>query len=233
MNAATPPSEPDPAALRAELARRLAVAGHVPDPGWERVMAELPREVFLPEAYVRRSAPPGWLTLHGGGPDTRADWLRLVNSGDSVVVELDGTGPDAAVRVATVPMPRYLAALHALAPKPGMRVLELGLGTGLGAGMIDRYLRPWHTGDPEIVAVEIDPAHAAAATERLASLGARVRVVTADAFAPELPRLLGGAFDRIITTFPVDDVPPIWRELLAPGGRLVTFLGPELHVVEA
>ncbi|NUU26065.1 MAG: hypothetical protein HOV68_31885, partial [Streptomycetaceae bacterium] len=189
----------DPTGETAELARlraaeRLAAAGQVPDAEWRRVVETFPREEFAPGLWVARGA--AWAYLDGSDDADRAEWLREVYAGGPMVVALaDATrldGPErlysGRVEVATVPVARYLAALHALNPRPGHRILELGLGAGIGAGMIAHHLAPYRrSSDPPVVAVEVDPDLAETAAKRLARLGYAVQVHTGDALAADLP----------------------------------------------
>lgn len=100
--------------------------------------------------------------------------------------------------------------------EPGMRVLEIGSG-GYNASLIAEV-----TGE-HVVTVDIDPditAHASAALDAAGYAG-RVTVVTADG-EHGVP---GGApYDAIVVTAGAWDLPPAWRDQLAPGGRLVVPL---------
>ncbi|WP_160051310.1 protein-L-isoaspartate O-methyltransferase [Nocardiopsis sp. FR26] len=108
--------------------------------------------------------------------------------------------------------------LEALDLRPGMRVLEIGAGTGYNAALIHAV-----TG-AEVVTVEAGDeaaAGAAAAIERL-GLADQVQVLHRDGYAPGVD----GPFDRIVATVGIAGVPPGWLELLSPGGMI---LAPVAH----
>ncbi|NUU21684.1 MAG: NUDIX domain-containing protein, partial [Streptomycetaceae bacterium] len=256
---------PTATARRKDLAGRLAAAGHLPDPRWRRAVEQFPREEFLPGAWApralpRRDAAPGagrdggWTHLDGAGGKGRAELAWRATAGGPVTVAVGGaervepgmrlfTGT---AHVTTVALPRYLRALHALELPTQARVLVLGAGAGLGAGLIHTYLRHRSRLDPRVCAVEIDTGLAETLRERLHQAGMRIPVVAADALAPgfaahpDLAHALGapadaaaGSVDRLVADFPVDHLPAAWLRLLAPGGRLAAFLTAGQHVPPA
>ncbi|MDH6697071.1 MULTISPECIES: hypothetical protein [Streptomyces] len=84
----------DPAATRRAMVAELeARNGLRPGPVRDALLA-LPREVLMPQAYVRRSAPgedpPRWDLLDWSAPQDRPEWLGLLYGGGSVLVQHDG-----------------------------------------------------------------------------------------------------------------------------------------------
>jgi len=114
---------------------------------------------------------------------------------------------------ATISQPYIVALMTELArPRPGMRVLEIGTGSGYQAAVLA------HIGC-EVWTIDIEPELADAARERLTRLGyARVAVRTGDGRLgwPE-----AAPFDAILVTAAAEEVPPDLVAQLAPGGRLV------------
>jgi protein-L-isoaspartate(D-aspartate) O-methyltransferase len=106
-------------------------------------------------------------------------------------------------------------------PRPGLRVLEIGTGSGYQAAVLAATgARVWTV---EIFEVLADEARA-----RLARLGYTSVVVRhGDGYAgwpDEAP------FDAIVVTAAADSIPPALLEQLAPNGRLVMPVGaPASH----
>lgn len=113
----------------------------------------------------------------------------------------------------------YIVALmtESLELQPGMRVLEIGTGSGYQAAILAEM-------GMEVYSIEILPELAENATRRLADLGyTNVHTLAADGyfgweeFAP---------FDRIIVTAAPDHLPQPLARQLTDGGRLVIPIGP-------
>jgi protein-L-isoaspartate(D-aspartate) O-methyltransferase len=108
--------------------------------------------------------------------------------------------------------------LQALNVQPGDRVLEVGTGSGYLTACLRRL-------GASVVSLELDPALAAAARERLGRLGLDgIDVRTADALAGPAA---GGPFDVIAVTGSVPGTEVLWvlEDQLALAGRLVCVLG--------
>lgn len=113
--------------------------------------------------------------------------------------------------------------LQQLKMRPGMRVLEIGAGTGYNAALLAELAG----GDERITTLDIQEDVVEQARRGLARAGhGRVRVLCRDGFegAPE-----AAPFDRMVATVGCPDVSPRWLAQLAPGG----FLLVPLHHVGA
>lgn len=108
--------------------------------------------------------------------------------------------------------------LDRLALADGMRVLEIGTGTGYHAALLCERV-----GDGNVTSVDVSPDLVEDAARQLAAAGYRPRLHTGDG-AASVPDP-AGLFDRIIATCSVRRIPPAWITQLAPGGRLVVPLG--------
>jgi protein-L-isoaspartate(D-aspartate) O-methyltransferase len=113
----------------------------------------------------------------------------------------------------------YIVALmtESLELQPGMRVLEIGTGSGYQAAILAEM-------GMDVYSIEILPELAESATGRLAELGyTNIQTLAADGYfgweeyAP---------FDRIIVTAAPDHLPQPLAGQLAEGGRLVIPIGP-------
>jgi protein-L-isoaspartate(D-aspartate) O-methyltransferase len=115
--------------------------------------------------------------------------------------------------------------LQALDLRPADKVLEIGTGTGYVTACLARLAG-------RVVSVEIDPALADAARQRLEAMQlTRVEVLTADAMSGPID---GGPFDAIAVTGSLrsEEPLPMLRQQLAEGGRLFAVVG-ECPIMEA
>jgi protein-L-isoaspartate(D-aspartate) O-methyltransferase len=114
---------------------------------------------------------------------------------------------------ATVSAPNIVAImLQALAVEPGMRVLEIGTGSGYNAALLA------HLG-AEVTTVDIDSSLIEPARARLRELGLDdVAVVDGDG---DLGVPARAPFDRVIATVGCNDISPAWFDQLTPTGRML------------
>jgi protein-L-isoaspartate(D-aspartate) O-methyltransferase len=117
----------------------------------------------------------------------------------------------------TISQPAVVAFMtQAVRPRPGLRVLEVGTGSGYQAAVLAA------TG-AKVWTIEIFQALADAARARLRRLGYRdIQVRHGDGYAgwPE-----AAPFDAVVVTAGADSIPPPLIAQLAPGGRLVMPVG--------
>ncbi|WP_293910325.1 methyltransferase domain-containing protein [Deinococcus sp.] len=173
-------------ALRNALIDGLVSRQVIRSPAVEAAMRAVPRHHFAP-----------WLSLEDAYFD------------DSFLL------PEATAQApATISQPTAVAAmLEAFDLHPGLRVLEIGAGSGYNAALMAELVGP--TGS--VVTVDLEASIVEAARPRLAHY-ANVQVIHgdgADGWAP------GAPYDRIVATVGAWDVPPAWAEQLAPEGKLV------------
>jgi protein-L-isoaspartate O-methyltransferase len=111
--------------------------------------------------------------------------------------------------------------LGALDVEPGMRVLEIGTGTGYNAALLAHRL-----GAQNITSAEIDAGLAEHARRALSATGYPVTVITGDGALGYPP---GAPYDRIISTAAVREVPYPWVARTRPGATILTPWGTPYH----
>lgn len=205
------------------LADQLTADGDLRTPAWRDALLAVPRHEFVPRYYELDTStrPASWSRHEPADSVGIARWLELVYSPTTLVTEIAdyaGRGVQTGVVSSTKPdlMIRMLEALHV---NDGMRVLEIGTGTGYNAALLCHRL-----GGANVCSIDIDPTVVNDAQVRLSRLGYNPTLVAADGadgLAGHTP------FDRIIATCSVRAIPPAWIEQLAPGGLLLVHLeGP-------
>ncbi|MGQ0777853.1 MAG: methyltransferase domain-containing protein [Pseudonocardiales bacterium] len=201
----------------AGLVDALTADGVLPEQ-WRAAFLAVPREVFIPEVVWRYSGDD-LVPLRGSeDPD---EWLRRVYGPHYVVTQVDdGTpaGPGERGRLATSSASRpdiVALMLDAGQVEPGMRVLEIGTGTGYTAALLAHRLGPRN-----VTTIEVDSDLAARARAALATAGYdEVTVLTCDG-ARGHPA--GAFFDRVLSTVAASRVPHEWVAQTRPGGLVVT-----------
>jgi protein-L-isoaspartate O-methyltransferase len=232
-----------PAAARAAMVARLEEEGSLRRGPLRDALLALPREVLMPQAYVRRSGPgeelPQWDLLDWSAPLDRPELLGLLYGGASVLVQHDGepllgrvrgSRSGASITSMSTLMSLTASLLEELDLRPGQRVLDVGTGPGVTAAVACRMC-----GDTGVVTLDRDRHVADAAAVRLAALGLRpaVRCGPGEEGCPER-----APYDRIFVSYAISQVPAALADQLAGGGRLLAHVRtaspswPALAVVE-
>jgi protein-L-isoaspartate(D-aspartate) O-methyltransferase len=166
--------------------------------------ASVPREAFVPEGFQRRDGD--WVR------PADPDFLTTVYSDDVLITKVDGRVP-----ISSSSQPSLMAAMiMALHVTPGLRILEIGAGTGYNAALLASL-------GATVTSIDVQEDVAVRARAALARAGiAGVRVEHADGYlgAP------GSRFDRVIVTVGIAGVSPHWLAQLDPGGFV---LAPVVH----
>ncbi|MFJ9645493.1 NUDIX domain-containing protein [Streptomyces sp. NPDC101206] len=186
--------------LRARLVERLADGGWADTPELREAFARVPRHAFRPEqplhlAYAAEPAGPvGQAGSAGSG--TPRSWTGAVSRAETQAVLL---------RRADL--------------RPGHRVLAIG-GGGYQACLIAELVGE----SGAVVSVDTDPYVRARTVRFVEETGYAGRVLSVPgdgAHGAPAHLLPAGGFDAVLVTAAVDDVPTVWRDQLAEGGRLV------------
>ena len=120
----------------------------------------------------------------------------------------------------TMSAPHMVAIMsEALDVRPGMRILEIGTGSGYQAAVLSRLVGP----SGRIVTVERIPTLADNARRALRDL--RIGNVDVNVSDGSLGFSVAAPYDRIIVTASAPDVPPPLLEQLAPDGILLVPVG--------
>ncbi|MER5974115.1 methyltransferase domain-containing protein [Streptomyces sp. NPDC002055] len=205
---------------RKELGRFL-LETHAMASDWAPTFAAVDRASFLPDLIwpfdmERQTSVP---TDRTEDPDA---WYGAADSNAPIVTQWDdgahtGRAPGR-LSTSSSSMPSVVYSLLGdLAVDEGMRVLDVGTGTGETAGALTHRLGPRN-----VTTIEVDPAVSAHARERLCRSGLYPEVVAGDGFDGYRA---GGPFDRILATVGLREVPRAWVEQSRPGGLIVVPWG--------
>jgi protein-L-isoaspartate(D-aspartate) O-methyltransferase len=178
---------------------------------------QVDRRLFIPETIWTQEEEGGWYVPVHQTRDPAA-WEALVAADEPVITQVEcfvspegDSRPGHASSSSSAPwiMNRMLDALDL---EPGMRVLEIGAGTGWNAALIA-------AAGAHVTTVEVDPALAAHARAALARAGyPSVIVLTGDGEhgAPD-----HAPFDRVIASAAAHTVPYPWVSQTRDGGLIV------------
>ena len=185
------PRNSDPDLLRNALVDTLVETGAIGSPTTERAFRSVPRHLFVPEAEII---------------DTYTD--------RPIFLRWEGERPTSSSSQPTM----MAIMIEQLQLEPGMRVLEVGTGSGYNAAILSEL-----TGvDGHVVSVDIDFSLVVDAKRNLTAAGYEaVEVACCDG---SLGCSEGAPYDRIIVTADARDVSPHWVEQLAEEGVLVAPL---------
>ncbi|WP_435113235.1 methyltransferase domain-containing protein [Nocardiopsis synnemataformans] len=172
--------------------------------------ADHPRHRYIPDLV--------WPDIQGLPLVRSADparWAAYVYDDDAVVTQANDGGSGAVnTPSSSSSAPQVMVEMiQAAEVCPGMRVLEIGTGTGWNAAILSSLVGP--TGG--VTSLEIDPKVAERARKRLAGTGVEVRT---DVTPPE------GTYDAVIATCSAHRVPEDWTRHLTAGGRLILPWAP-------
>ena len=174
----------------------------------------VPRHPFVSHYYEHQSGSRAWTRYEQS--ETIA-WYEHVYQDQALITQVD----EQRRILSSSSQPTIMACmLNALKVEPGMRVLEIGTGTGYNAGLLAAL-----TEDPHLVTtIDIDGSAVEHARTVLTDVvGEGLTVVQGDGskgFSEHAP------YDRIIATASTPTLPLSWAEQLAPDGLLVCILQP-------
>jgi protein-L-isoaspartate(D-aspartate) O-methyltransferase len=198
---------------------QLATTVQVANPAISAAVIEafrtIPRHPFV-ETYYLHDEDDGRLWTKRERDDSVACYEQIYQD-EALVTRVDQYGRT----LSSSSQPSIMAAmLEALELRPGMRVLEIGTGSGYNAALLAHL-----TGDPRLVTtIDLDTEVIARARRCLPQVvGEGMTIVEADG---ALGYASGAPYDRIIVTASVAQVPAAWLEQLAEDGVLISILQP-------
>ncbi|MEW2129816.1 ATP-grasp peptide maturase system methyltransferase [Streptomyces sp. NPDC005435] len=211
-------------ALQQQLINSMTHSGAVRTEPWKKAAAAVHRHEFLRGGYFRPvpgTSPTAWAPVL----ETDEEWLAGCYADQSLVTQIAGTIRPEDVQGTITRQPTssstlpslVLRMLEALHVGPGMRVLEIGTGTGYSTAVLAARL-----GEDNVTSVEYDEDVASRARRALAQHGTWPLLVTGDGlegYAASAP------YDRIIATCGVRTVPAEWLRQTRPGGEILTTVG--------
>lgn len=190
------------------LAQELAANGSVRSDAWRRAFAEVPRHLFVPAFHLRTAEGVTAYT------DRTPGWLEAIYSDATLITRFSPDG--LAISSSTEPSLMALM-LEQLRVEDGMKVLEVGTGTGYNAALLSERL-----GSPLVTSIDVDGTLVTQAREALEAAGYRPTVATMDG-AQGYPA--NAPYQRILATCGLGRVPSTWLDQLDEGGLILANVG--------
>jgi protein-L-isoaspartate(D-aspartate) O-methyltransferase len=197
---------------------QLKAQGAIRSPAVERAFRTVPRHRLLETFYHRPVDAPDFAVVHHDPRHPRPEHLQRIYADTALatrVVEQFG----ARMPASSTSQPSLVAGmLELLDLTPGLRVLEVGAGTGYNAALLAELVGDQHL----VVSVDVQDDVVAQTRRLLARAGyPEVAVLRRDGVqgVPE-----HAPFDRVVATVGCSDLSPAWAEQLADDGLLLVPL---------
>jgi len=189
------------------LADELVKNGAITDPAVESAFRKVPRHLFIDKARMYFVDAGEWREIVRDHRDPDPDLLRRIYQGH-VSIEI---APESSMSD-----PECMAwMMEDLSLRSGMKVLEIGAGSGYNAALIAEVV-----GSPSLIyTVELNDVLAESARRHLNEAGyGDVHVIHGDG-AEGFPA--GAPYDAIVVTCGAMDLSPAWMEQLADSGAVL------------
>jgi protein-L-isoaspartate(D-aspartate) O-methyltransferase len=177
-----------------------------------------PRHRFLDRVFQVSRKSNRWREIITRDPGPRE--LGLVYADRALITHVrpEASGSPCTVAVSSSSQPSLMAQmLEDLDLQPGLRVLEVGAGTGYNAALLSYMVGP-----KKVLSIDVDREVLSEAWDHLRAFADReVELRQGDGRLgwPE-----SAPFDRMMVTAATEDLEPAWLEQLAPGGVLLAPL---------
>jgi protein-L-isoaspartate(D-aspartate) O-methyltransferase len=200
-----------------QMVDRLIAEGALWSPALIAAFRATPRHRFLDRVFQYHRKAERWreVITRDPGPEE----LRLVYSDRALITRLSPPTPDEPeMPISSSSQPSLMGQmLEDLRLAPGLKVLEIGAGTGYNAALLAHAVGPGR-----VVSVDVDRGVLSEAWDHLRRFGdRRVELRHADGRAGFAD---GAPYDRIMVTAATADLEPAWLEQLAKGGLLLAPL---------
>jgi protein-L-isoaspartate(D-aspartate) O-methyltransferase len=199
------------------LVDALKNEGKLSSPLVEAAFRQVPRHPFIDHFYLleRKDRRVRWQQIQPSTVQDTDAWLRAVYANQPIITAFDEYDTPTSSSSSPDAMAFMMEALQLI---PGMRVLEIGTGTGYNAALLAHIVSDPH----KIFTVEIDDALARRAQRILDQVaGEGITVYSGDGLRGYAP---GASYDRIIATSSYHKVPLDWLDQVRPGGILLMNL---------
>jgi methyltransferase of ATP-grasp peptide maturase system len=208
---------PCAAEMRSALVARLVAEGNLRSPAWIEAFSSVPRGAFVPSFFRERDHASGFDRIDREDSDAHDDWLRSVYNDDVLFTQINDEG----VPISSSTSPGLMALmLEALDIAPGMKILEIGTGTGYNAALLCNRL-----GSAYVTSIDIDHELIDTARQRLNNLGYDPHLAAHDGMTGYKDN---APYARIISTVAVPSIPLAWLSQVSDGGRILANLYREL-----
>lgn len=199
---------------RKRLVADLQKAGAIRSVAVAHAFTAIPRERFVPLFY--RQQGRAWFPCSEATQGEH--WLSCIYQDEALVTLLDAQH----IPISSSSMPSLMATmLEELDVHPGMRVFEVGTGTGYNAALLSHL-----TDDPRLVtSIDVDCDLASQAEQVLHACVGPVKVLVGDGYCLREEQ----CSERIIATASSPGIPSAWYRQLSGGGRLVMPLMGSLN----
>ncbi|MFB7271781.1 ATP-grasp peptide maturase system methyltransferase [Streptomyces sp. NPDC056244] len=217
--------------LREALADQITASGDLRTPMWRQAVLDIPRHEFLRDGFFRRTdegGRTGWVPVRPEDPE----WLRACYSDDSLVTQIAGTVVPTDMEGRIYRQPTSSSTLPSLVVRMleelnvgnGMKVLEIGTGTGYSTALLCHRLE-----DGLVTSVEVDSDVSGRARVSLGHVGHLPDLIVGDGLKGHAA---GAPYDRLIATCGVLNIPGEWIEQVKPGGQILATVGGWLYSSE-
>ncbi|MER8002102.1 ATP-grasp peptide maturase system methyltransferase [Streptomyces sp. NPDC095613] len=217
--------------LRQQLITHLIDGGSLRTEPWKKAVEATPRHQFLRGGFFRPvegSTPTAWAPVREGDPE----WLASCYEDKSLVTQIAGTIVPDDIRGEILRLPTssstlpslVVSMLEDLEVEDGMRVLEIGTGTGYSTALLSHRL-----GADAVTSIEYDQDVHTRASAALGQVDQYPDLVLGDGLDGYEEN---GPYDRIIATCGVHTVPQAWIDQVKPGGQILTTVGGWLGASE-